>query len=197
MGQKITDLVAYDVPPYIVSTLPDDGKGENNIMLSSSFGTVVVPENLYIKDMTVARVIYNEKYSLENFDPEKYGLEGFDSEITQSFEYIEIPLLISYKVIDRLIDIQLLGGISTNLLIGNNAFAEFEGKRISLGETANIYKFNYCSIVGFGVEYGFTDQLSFSIEPTFKYYLNSLSSGTRLHVHPFSVGLFSGVSYKF
>jgi hypothetical protein len=197
MGQKITDLVAYNVPPYIVSTLPDDGKGSNNIMLSSSFGTVVVPENLYIKDMTISRVIYNDKYSLENFDPDKFGLEGFDSEITQSFEYIEIPLLISYKVIDRVIDFQLLGGISTNLLVGNNAFAEFEGKRISLGETANIYKFNYCSIVGFGVEYGFTDQFSFSIEPTFKYYLNSFSNENRLHVHPFSIGLFSGVSYKF
>lgn len=197
MGQKITDLVAYDVPPYIASSLPDDVKGENNIMLSSSFGTVVVPENLYIKDMTVARVIYNEKYSLENFDPVKEGLTGFDAEISQSFEYIEIPLLLSYKVIDRVIDFQILGGVSTNLLIGNNVFAEFDGQKINLGKTDGIYKINYSSVVGFGIEYGFSDQLSFSIEPTFKYYLNSLSSGTRLHVHPFSIGLFSGVSYKF
>ncbi|MCK4631591.1 MAG: outer membrane beta-barrel protein, partial [Bacteroidales bacterium] len=170
MGQKITDLVAYDVPPYIVSILPDDGKGANNIMLSSSFGTVVVPENLYIKDMTIARVIYNDKYSLENFDPDKFGLEGFDSEIKQSFEYIEIPLLISYKVIDRIIDFQLLGGVSTNLLVGNNVFTEFDGQRISLGKTADISKISYSSVVGFGIEYGFSDQLSFSIEPTFKYY---------------------------
>ena len=197
MGQKVTDLVAYDVPPYIASTLPDDGKGSNNIVFSSSFGTVVVPDDLYIKDMTIARVIYNEKYSLENFDPDKFGLEGFDAEISQSFEYIEIPLLISYKVIDRVIDFQLLGGVSTNLLVGNNVSAEFDGQRISLGKTTDISKFNYSSIVGFGIEYGFSDQLSFSIEPTFKYYLNSFSSGTRLHVHPFSIGLFSGVSYKF
>ncbi len=197
MGQKITDLVAYDVPPYIVSILPDDGKGANNIILGSSFGTVVVPENLYIKDMTIARVIYNDKYSLENFDPDKFGLEGFDSEIKQSFEYIEIPLLISYKVIDRIIDFQLLGGVSTNLLVGNNVFTEFDGQRISLGKTADISKISYSSVVGFGIEYGFSDQLSFSIEPTFKYYLNSFSNGNRLHVHPFSIGLFSGVSYKF
>ncbi len=194
MGQKITDLVAYDVPPYIASTLPV--KGPNRIMLNSSFGPVVVPEtSLYIEDITVARV--ENKYSSDYFDPVKLGLEGFDAEISQSFEYIEIPLLISYKVIDRVIDFQLLGGVSTNMLVGNNVFAEFDGQRIHLGKTDDIYKFNYSSVIGFGIEYGFSDQLSFSIEPTFKYYLNSFSSGTRLLVHPFSVGLFSGVSYKF
>ncbi|MBE9512424.1 MAG: outer membrane beta-barrel protein [Bacteroidetes bacterium] len=194
MGQKITDLVVYDVPPYIASTLPV--KGPNKVMINSSFGPVVVPEtSLYVEDMTVARV--ENKYSSDYFDPAKLGLEGFDAEISQSFEYIEIPLLLSYKVVDRVIDFQLLGGVSTNLLIGNNVFAEFDGQRINLGKTDGIYKINYSSVVGFGIEYGFSDQLSLSIEPTFKYYLNSFSSGTRLHVHPFSIGLFSGVSYKF
>ena len=195
MGQKINDLVAYDVPPYIASTLP--GKLESNeIMINSSFGPVVVPEtSLYIEDITVARV--GNRYSSDYFDPVKLGLEGFDAEITQSFEYIEIPLLISYKVFDRVIDFQLLGGLSTSLLVGNNVFAEFDNQRINLGKTDGIYKINYSSVVGFGIEYGFSDQLSFSIEPTFKYYLNSFSSGTRLRVHPFSIGLFSGVSYKF
>jgi len=194
MGQKITDLVAYDIPSYIVSTLPV--KGSNKIIINSSFGPVMMPEtSLYIEDITVARV--ENKYSSDFFDPKKLGLAGFDAEISQSFEYIEIPLLISYKVVDRVIDFQLLGGMSTNLLVGNNVFAEFDGQSISLGKTEDIYKFNYSSVVGFGIEYGFSDQLSFSIEPTFKYYLNSFSSGTRLHVHPFSVGLFSGISYKF
>ncbi len=194
MGQKITDLIAFDVPPYIASKLPV--KGPNRIMLNSSFGPVVVPEtSLYVEDMTVARV--ENSYSSDYFDPVKEGLIGFNPEITQSFEYIEIPLLISYKVIDRVIDFQLLGGVSSNMLVGNNVFAEFDGQRISLGKTDDISKFNYSSVIGFGIEYGFSDQLSFSIEPTFKYYLNSFSSGTRLHVHPFSVGLFSGVSYKF
>lgn len=195
MGQKITDLVAYDVPPYIASTFPVKD-GFNNITLNSSFGVVVASETyLYIEDITVARV--ENKYSLDYFDPVKLGLEGFDAEITQSFEYIEIPLLVSYKVVDRVIDFQILGGVSTNLLIGNNVFAEFDGQRINLGKTDGIYKINYSSVIGFGIEYGFSDQLSFSIEPTFKYYINSFSSATKLHVHPFSIGLFSGVSYKF
>ena len=195
MGQKITDLVAYDVPPYIASTFPVKD-GFNNITLNSSFGPVVKSETyLYVEDITVARV--ENTYSSDYFDPVKLGLEGFDAEISQSFEYIEIPLLISYKVVDRVIDFQLLGGVSTNLLVGNNVFAEFDGQSINLGKTDDIYKLNYSSVVGFGIEYGFSDQLSFSIEPTFKYYLNSFSSGTRLHVHPFSIGLFSGVSYKF
>lgn len=195
MGQKINDLVAYDVPPYIASTFPVKD-GLNNITVNSSFGAVVASKTyLYVEDITVARV--ENKYSSDYFDPIKLGLKGFDIEITQSFEYIEIPLLLSYKVVDRVIDFQLLGGVSTNLLIGNNVFAEFDGQRINLGKTDGIYKINYSSVIGFGIEYGFSDQLSFSIEPTFKYYLNSFSSGTKLHVHPFSIGLFSGVSYKF
>lgn len=194
MGQKVTDFVAYIVPPNIASALPV--KGLNRIMLNTSLGTVMASETeLYVEDKTVSRV--ENSYSSDFFDPVKSGLEGFDAEIVQNFEYLEVPLILSYKVIDRGIDIQLFGGMSSNLLVGNNVFAEFDGKRISMGETTSISKFSYSSIVGFGVEYGLTNQLTISIEPTFKYYLNSLSSGTRLHVHPFSVGLFSGVSYKF
>lgn len=195
MGQRINDLLAYDVPESISSKFPAK-PGGNKIWLNSSFGTLQSSQtSLYIEDITVARV--QNAWSIDYFDPVKFEIEGFDAEITQNFEYIEIPLLVSYKLIDRVIDFQLLGGVSTNVLVNNEVFANLEGQIINLGKTRDIYKLNYSSVIGLGIEYGFSNQLSLSIEPTFKYFLNSFSSSNELNVHPFSIGLFSGVSYKF
>jgi hypothetical protein len=48
-----------------------------------------------------------------------------------------------------------------------------------------------------GMEYNLSDKLSLNLEPTFRYYLNPFSVTTGSFIHPYSFGIFSGVSYKF
>jgi hypothetical protein len=48
-----------------------------------------------------------------------------------------------------------------------------------------------------GMEYSFTKNLSLNLEPTFRYYLNPFSGTEGSTIHPYSFGLFSGISYKF
>ena len=127
-----------------------------------------------------------------------YG-EGEEVDILQYFEYIEVPVLAKYKVIDRKIDLNILGGISSHLLVGNPIYLNIDGEKEKFGETTGISKFNYSSVVGIGLAYPVTNSLSLSLEPTFKYYLNSFynDSQNEASFHPYSFGVFTGISYSF
>ena len=94
-------------------------------------------------------------------------------------------------------DFQVMGGFSTNFLMGNKAFIWLDDEKISIGRTTDIYTFNFSSTFGMSFEYGLSKKLSLNLEPTFKYYLNSVNKRTLLLTHPYSIGIFSGLSYNF
>jgi opacity protein-like surface antigen len=115
----------------------------------------------------------------------------------QYFEYLEIPLIVKYKLVDRKIDFNLLGGISTNFLTGNNVKIADKGKKYDFGETDDITKVNYSGSVGIGLEYPVLSNLVLNIEPKFRYYLNPIDKSVNVNVYPYSFGLFAGISYVF
>ena len=51
--------------------------------------------------------------------------------------------------------------------------------------------------LGLGFEYPFASSLSISVEPTFRYYLNSIYNNDSYNVRPYSFGIMTGVSYSF
>lgn len=118
-------------------------------------------------------------------------------EIIQEFEYIELPLIIRYRVVDRKIGFNLLGGISTNILIGSDTYVRQDGVKEFLGTTGSLKTVNYASVMGVGLNYALGSNLNLSVEPTFRYYLNSINAATVLNSHPYSFGIFTGLSYSF
>ncbi len=52
---------------------------------------------------------------------------------------------------------------------------EEDGNREQIGETKDIRPVNYTSLMGLGLEYSITDRLHVNVEPTFRYYLNSVN----------------------
>lgn len=116
--------------------------------------------------------------------------------INQYFEFIELPFLAKYKLIDRKVGLHLLGGFSTNFLV--NSVAQLKSDNFTeQGTTTGIKKFNYSSSVGFGILYKLSSRISMNIDPTFKYYLNSFNSDGPIKSHPYALGLYSGITYKF
>lgn len=115
---------------------------------------------------------------------------------TRNYEYIEIPIIARFAVVDRKVNVNILGGISTNVLINNNIEVDFPVDLPSDYETKNINSLNYSSTVGFGIGYDITSNISFSLEPQFKYFLSS-QSYSRNDVRPYSLGIYSGVKYLF
>lgn len=121
----------------------------------------------------------------------------YEGEIIQNFEYLEVPMIIRYKIIDRKLDFNFLGGLSTNFLIGSNAYFLEDKSKEKIGKTTDIKPVNYSSILGFGVGYSISKRLNINLEPTFRYYLNSINVSSSIRSHPYSVGIFTGLSFYF
>lgn len=134
---------------------------------------------------------------LDYVDPslptQEYALASDNVEISQYFEYLEVPLTLRYKVIDKKIGLDLIGGLSTNFLIGNNVFVDDD----NVGSTEGISEINYSSTFGIGLNYPLTSKLRLNMEPTFKYYLNSINQNQDVQVRPYTIGIMTGVSYSF
>jgi hypothetical protein len=147
-------------------------------------------------------------YATNSGDTWYYGISTFGNirelnvrilggEIIQNFEYLEVPMILRYKLIDRKLGFNLLGGMSTNFLVGNDVYFQEDGTKEKVGKTTDIKTVNYSSIIGFGIDYAISKRLNINFEPTFRYYLNSINISSSIHSHPYSMGIFTGISYYF
>jgi len=184
MGQRINEILFY--PNGSVANR------EGVYIIKNSTGEIeaTLPDGTFADKKTnrVSPIIPPQQ--LPNIKP-------VNADIIQNFEYLEIPLIFKYKLIDKKMDFQVMGGFSTNFLMGNKAFIWLDDEKISIGRTTDIYTFNFSSTFGMSFEYGLSKKLSLNLEPTFKYYLNSVNKRTLLITHPYSIGIFSGLSYDF
>jgi len=116
--------------------------------------------------------------------------------VQEFFEYLEIPLIIRYKIIDRKLGINLNGGIWTNFLINFDAISNEPGVTIT-EQPENINKINYSGSLGIGFDYPITNSVLFNLEPLFKYYLSPINKIAESKVHPYTFGIMAGVRYSF
>jgi hypothetical protein len=115
----------------------------------------------------------------------------------QYFDYLEVPLTMKYKLIDRKLDFSVLGGLVTNFLVGNSVVLNKNGESVPLGKTSGINKVNYLGSVGLGLQFPVMPRVSFTFEPRFRYYINEIDNSSQINVHPYSIGIFGGISYMF
>lgn len=184
MGQRVNEILFYP-----------------NGSVANQEGVYIIKNSTGEIESTLPDVTFADKKTNRVFPiitPKQLpNIKPINADIVQNFEYLEIPLIFKYKLIDKKMDFQVLGGFSTNFLMGNKAFVWLDDEKISIGRTTDIYTFNFSSTFGMSFEYGLSKKLSLNLEPTFKYYLNSVNKRTLLLTHPYSIGIFSGLSYDF
>ncbi len=116
----------------------------------------------------------------------------------QNFEYVEIPFYMRYTILDSRFDIDMLGGFSSNVLVGNSTYMEnSSGQKSLVGDTQGMETFNYSGTLGLGFKYGLSKRIFLNVEPRIKYYLNSLNSNSAVTYKPYTIGVFTGLSYQF
>jgi hypothetical protein len=114
-------------------------------------------------------------------------------QIEQYFRYLEVPFLLRYKIIDQKMDINLIGGLSTDILLGNNSSLKSGNSVHELGPSANIKSMNYLGNIGLGVDYNLRRNVIFTMEPQFKYFLNSINQSGLISNRPYMFGMFTGI----
>jgi hypothetical protein len=86
-------------------------------------------------------------------DPSKYELTQVGSDIQQVFRYLEMPVVLRYKVIDRKLGLNLSGGVAYGLLVDNAAYTGEGSDLVRVGHTEGINMHNISSQLGLGMEY--------------------------------------------
>jgi hypothetical protein len=192
MGQEVGGVNAYSgFQQY------DNSKGDHNFELTTASGTVYTKNSdVFLNSYSVPERVQTY-YNNDVFDPVKANLSYVSSTIYQDLSFLELPVLVRYKVIDRKMGVNLIGGVSYNFLVNNSVYAIMDGGRYPVGTTEGLNPMSLSSSVGMGMEYRLSQNFSFSLEPTFRYYLNTFNSGRESGIHPYSLGIFSGVAYKF
>ena len=119
-----------------------------------------------------------------------------EGDLSQRMTYIEVPVELKYAVLDKKLGINVIGGVSTLLLTENSIILDSPEILTELGEATNVNDVSFSTNIGIGIDYKFSDQLEFNLEPMLKYQLNTFSGNTG-NFNPYSVGVYTGVSFRF
>ncbi|GET26702.1 outer membrane beta-barrel protein [Prolixibacter sp. NT017] len=120
-----------------------------------------------------------------------------NADLKQNLEYIEVPVLVAYHLIDRKVNVDLTGGMSTNILVGNKASLYESGVKTQSGETSQLRDLVYAGTVGLGLGYELSKRVTVTLEPRIKYYLNSISTSSEINYRPYQLGIYTGLTYAF
>lgn len=116
--------------------------------------------------------------------------------MNQEFGYFEVPLEMSYKVLDTKFGINVIGGVSTLFLSENSVSLRSDSFSTSLGEATNLNDVHFSSNIGLGFQYRFFKNFELNFEPMFKYQINTFSRDAG-NFRPYFIALYSGISYRF
>ncbi|PID91322.1 MAG: hypothetical protein CSA96_09040, partial [Bacteroidetes bacterium] len=175
-------------------TAAETGKGSlDMITVANSVGNIVARSgDVYVNAYKLsesANAMVNAQYDAE---PNHLG-----AAIRQEMDYIELPFNVRYTLIDKDIELQLMGGVSANFLIGNRVRMDRGSGYELVGYMNNLRDINYSGNTGLGILYHFHPRFSLMIEPRFRYFLHSVNDKTLPVTRPYSFGLHSGLSFIF
>jgi len=199
MGLMIGDVDSYSkarsAGNYDALFYSESASGSNKIYtMSNSIGNIVstagdAVANSYGGEAMIMDYVNTPVYVSVGESPTEV--------LRQNLEFIEIPFNLKYKIYDREFAIQLIGGMSTNILVGNSVSLLTGTGAEDFGYIDDLRTLNYSGNAGLGFIYHLGDKLDLNLEPRFRYFLNSVNTELYAETRPYSFGIFTGLSYLF
>tara|TARA_R110001592_G_scaffold34595_4_gene118826 strand:+ start:1217 stop:2734 length:1518 start_codon:yes stop_codon:yes gene_type:complete len=183
----------------------DYGYDTEDVAFSSSLNVISTNGQLASIDYAPTSetlTVSSKKVTSENFSTANSALDVTaksatrDGYMSQQFGYLELPVEVNYALIDKKFGVNIIGGVSSLFLIENAVSLTAGELTTEIGKANNINDLNFSANMGIGFNYKFSPKVNFNLEPIFKYQLNTFSEvdGTFL---PYSIGIYSGLSFKF
>ena len=189
------------------------GQSINNVTPVSNMYAAVSSNNSYTKNFVrtssgSVAVVSNLKSDVNStyssyFNPESQAnsISNTSSstkyQLIERVDYLEIPLMLRYKIIDRKFSFQVLSGMSANVLLETNVFIDNGSEMLKSGTILMARPVNYSSTFGLGFEYQILKNLSVGLEPVFKYYLQSYTTSSQIGSNPYAFGVFTNALFHF
>jgi hypothetical protein len=179
-------------PEYDFAPLGAEAGRSNVMAVSNTVGNIVSKSGeIYVNN-------YKLNASYDNTVTDQFNSTvNADQGIRQHLDYLEVPLNLRYTVVDRNLEVQLVGGMSTNLLVNNYVTMETADGTTEVGYLTNIRSVNYSGNAGIGLVYHIMKHFSLSLEPRFRYFLNSVNDATLPTTRPYTFGFYTGLNYLF
>ena len=182
--------------------------GVNSINLSYNTNDVLFESRMREVDNNIPTISRNANASNMVFsskngtvneisgDVENVIIDNNIGALKQNISYIEVPLELSYKLIDKKFGVEIIGGMSTLFLNQNNISLVTNGLEMEVGRANNLNNIHFSSNVGLGFKYSFWKSFNANFQPMFKYQINTFNENSG-NFKPYFVGLYSGISFSF
>lgn len=148
----------------------------------NSTGTGIVIENPNAKDIA--------------YNGEEVVTTRYKGNINHRINYIEVPLELSYKIVNKKFGVDVIGGVSSIFLNDNRVSLISSESNLNIGEANNLNKLHFSTNLGLGLRYNFMKNLQVNMEPMFKYQINTYN-GNAGNFKPYFIGVYSGISFSF
>ncbi|MCW4469204.1 hypothetical protein OGH69_09525 [Flavobacterium sp. MFBS3-15] len=163
----------------------------SNVSSNARKANIVVQSVNHIAGGSGVELIPNSFSSLSTNE------QTFTGSMIQSTGYIEVPVEMSYALVNRKFGIDVIGGMSTLFLNENNvSVISTQGYSAEVGEAQNLNSVHFSTNIGLGFKYRFWKSFQANFEPTFKYQVNTYSRDAG-NFKPYFIGLYSGISFSF
>ncbi len=200
--------VAYEIAPKLSLRSGvhkvDYGYDTNDILFTSSLAASTEEQ---IHNIDYALTSKNLVVESNSESRDLNGVFGFNVELlaenpsrngrmVQQIGYVEVPLELNYALLETKLGLHLIGGVSSLFLVDNAVTLESNGGATEIGEANNINNVNFSTNIGIGLDYRISEKIQVNVEPTFKYQLDTFSDASG-NFRPFSIGVYSGLNFKF
>lgn len=179
LNQSTSNVFAFAGPEIISRGAPEDQQPSNITFNNKKQNVVLMSSNML--GISSAPEVFNTK---------KAG------DVDQRFGFIEVPLELEYRLLDKKFGINVIGGFSTFFLNENKIYADIDGTTTLIGEANNINSTSFSANFGLGLDYSLSKQWNINVEPQFKYQINTFNNTTG-DFRPFFIGVYTGLSFKF
>ncbi len=196
IGQKFSNPMIGNPDKMIYTANPGAGIQTKKPNLNNSMGNINLQSSAR-QDLIKEVAISNAAIRLNSNDFAYSPTQVEAITVQQELDYIEIPFLLRYNLLNKSVGLSLSGGMSTNFLIGNSAYRIENNSKNKIGETQGINEISYSAIFGFGFRAPILKSLDFNLEPRIKYFMNSVTDNPESSYKPYSIGIYTGVSYRF
>ncbi|CAL2091016.1 Outer membrane protein beta-barrel domain-containing protein [Tenacibaculum sp. 190524A02b] len=125
------------------------------------------------------------------------NVETQEATLTQNYNYIEVPIEVKYTFLEtNRFNSKIVTGFSSLFLSKNNIMLSSSILTENLGKANNLNAINFSGNIGIDIEYSINPKLKFTVNPMFKMPLNTFSKNDN-GFRPYTIGVYSGISYQF
>lgn len=197
--------VAYEISPKLSVRSGvhkvDYGYNTNDVFFTSSLSALSENRIANINYAeTAENIVVSASNATLNVDTKSFDVSARSANrsgvMAQQLGYLEVPVEVSYALVNNKFGVQVIGGVSSLFLVDNDVDLTSGNLTTQIGEANNVNDLNFSANFGIGLGYQFSQRLRLNVEPVFKYQLNTFSNvdGT---FNPYTIGVYSGISFKF